>query len=162
MDRKDYEHLLSDRRRFAEELRQLADASGELLAPLRSLTEQQTAAVAILGYLWQIIALAKRPQFAIDEGILRQFQKEFIAICPPWEPDAISKDPCFDATIAYLSALMECEEDGRTEAECPDSWGPMGATIVCAMGRIQELKTKIGDLLPDWDSPWPDPPPPIS
>lgn len=161
MERKDYEQLLMKRKQLAGRVHELADKSGELLAPLRSLTEEQATVVAILGYLWQISALARRPQFAIDKNILRRFQDQFITICPQLPPDFVMGDPCFNAMVDYGVALAKCEGENRTEEECHESWGPLHDSLACAMAKIEELGERLKEMVqPGGEEPWPPPPPP--
>ena len=121
--------VLDARKSLEESLNQVVGATGKLLEPLEGLSDEQRDAVVMLGLLTQGIMLAKRPAANMQEDILVAFKDEVDSICPPLGTLAISRDPCFEATVAYLLALKDREEKGLTEAECPKSGGP-GAVAV--------------------------------
>ena len=159
MKKGDREQLVSARKALAESLDQVVAAVGDFLAPLRKLTGEQRDAVVMLGLLMQSINLAKRPPAMTSQQVLTQFKEEIDKVCPPLGEVVISKDPCFEASVAYVSALTKCEDEGKSEAECFDSWGPGAQSVMCAMQAIDDLKTEIGEILgrqsPPRPSPWP-------
>ncbi len=159
MEKGDRKKLQDARESLAESIVQIVTATPQLLKPLEGLSNEQKDAVAILGIMIQSIGLAKRPHTKISEAILTSFKEEIDGICPPLGAIAISEDPCFSATVEYLSALKECEDEGRDEEDCPDAWGPGGQAVMCAMDKIEEMKVEIGGLLgrqePPKPIPWP-------
>jgi len=160
MGKQDRERLLEARKSLEISVGQVADATSRLLEPLRDLNDEQRDAVVMLGLLIQGIALIKRPPAMMSEDILLRFKEELDAICPPLGEVALSMDPCFDATVSYLSALKDCEDEGRSEAECPEAWGPGAQAVMCTMKMLEEkIKPAIGTLLggqkPPKPIPWP-------
>lgn len=144
MKKEERQKLLKARKSLEQSLKQVAVATGKLLEPLRGLSDEQRDSVVMLGLIMQGIALAKRPQAKMSEDILVQFKHEIDGICPPLGEVSISKDPCFEATVSYLSALKECEDEGRNEDDCPKAWGPGYQAVVCTMKMIEEMKREIG------------------
>ncbi len=159
MEKEGRQELLDARKSLEESLNQVVGATSKLLEPLKGLSDEQRDAVVMLGLMMQGVALAKRPPAKMSEDILVQFKEELDGICPPLGKVAISKDPCFEATVSYLSALKKCEDEGRNEDECPDAWGPGGMAVMCTMKMLEEMKTEIGALLrrqkPPKPIPWP-------
>ena len=145
---------------FGKSLQQLASSSSELLKPLHTLNETQMVSVQILVHLIHVSLLAKRPQFATNPDTLKVLFRAFDDVCPGLGKDFVaSKDPCFDASVAYASALAKCEEDGRDDDDCFETWGPAAESINCAMAEIEEMSGRITGLLkglePPWPIPWP-------
>lgn len=157
MEKGDMNKLQEAREAIAESVDQLIKATPQLLKPLEDLSPMQKDAVAILGMLIQSIALAKRPHTKISESDLNVFKEEVDGICPPLGAFTISEDPCFSATVDYLSALMKCEDEGRDEEECFEAFGPGAQAVMCAMEKIEEMKHEIGGLLGRQDPPGPIP-----
>ena len=159
MEKERRQELFEARKSLEKILSQVAGATGKLLETLKELSDEQRDAVVILGMITQGIALAKRPQTNMSENILIQLKEEIDGICPPLGKLAISKDPCFEATVSYVSALKKCEDEGRDEDECYDAWGPGYAAVMCTMKMIEEMKREIGTLLngqrPPKPIPWP-------
>lgn len=151
--------LLGARKSLESSVNQVVDATRELLEPLRQLNDEQRDAVVMLGLLMQGFALTRRPPARLREDISVRFQEQLDGICPPLGTAVIAKDPCFEATVAYVSALVDCEEDGRDEDECYDAWGPGFAAVTCAMEKIEQMKAEIGVMLarqePPRPIPWP-------
>ena len=159
MEKERKQELFEARKSLEKILGQVVGATGKLLEPLRKLSDEQRDAVVILGLIMRGIVLAKRPTTKMSEDILIQLKEEVDGICPPLGGVAISKDPCFEASVSYVSALKECEDEGRDEDECPDAWGPGYAAVMCTMKMIEEMKREIGTLLnrqkPPKPIPWP-------
>ncbi|UCC40309.1 MAG: hypothetical protein JSV96_02310 [Candidatus Aminicenantes bacterium] len=160
MEKEGREKLLELRASLEKSLKQVVGATGKLLEPLRGLSDEQRDSVVMLGLIMQGIALVKRPAARIGEDILVQFKQEIDGICPPLGEITISKDPCFEATVAYLTALKKCQDDGLSEEECPEAHGPGGAAVMCTMKKIDDMKREIGTMLgrqrPPKPIPWPD------
>ena len=159
METRDKDELLDAGRSLEKSVSQLVGATSRLLEPLTNLNDEQRDAVVMLGLLMHGFALAKRPPTKMSENTLARFKKELDAICPPLGEVAISKEPCFEATVSYVSALKKCEDEGRSEEECFEAWGPGAQAVMCAMKMIEELKVEIGTLLgrqtPPKPIPWP-------
>ena len=160
MEKEGKQKLLEARKSLEKNLSHVVGATSKLLAPLKELSDEQRDAVVMLGLLVDVIALAKRPTAKLSEGILMQFKDQVDGICPPLGEVAISKDPCLESTVSYVSALKECQDEGRDEDECPKAWGPGGAAVMCAMEKIETAKHEIGVMLgrqePPKPIPWPD------
>ncbi len=160
MEKEGRQELLEARKSLEKNLNQVVDATSQLLEPLKGLSDEQRDAVVILGLMMQAIALAKRPPAKMSEDILVQFKEKIDEICPPLGKVAITKDPCFESTVSYLSALKKCQDEGLNEEECPDAWGYGGAAVMCAMKMVEEMKIEIGAMLgkqkPPKPIPWPD------
>src|SRR4030042_1211801 len=111
------------REKLSSTFHSLVKASKELLQPLKGLDEVQTAAVVTLAATMRIALLAGRASVGVDKGLLAQLEGTIDEFCPPIRSVSIAKDPCFEATVAYGSALAECEKTGQKEDECMDAWG---------------------------------------
>lgn len=157
MEKEDRNKLQEARGSLAQSIDQIVNATPQFLEPLKDLSADQKGAVVILGMLVQSIALAKRPHTKVSEISLATFQREVDGICPPLGKIAIAEDPCFDATVSYISALKDCEDEGRDEEDCPEAWGPGAQAVMCAMEKINEMKRGIGELLGRQDPPKPIP-----
>jgi len=159
MEKGDFAELQKARKAIDESFDQLIKATPQLLKPLDDLSPMQKDAVAILGMLVQSIGLAKRPHTKISDASMNVFKEVVDEICPPLGAITISEDPCFNATVDYLTALKECQDEGKDEEDCPDAWGPGGQAVMCAMEKIEEMKHEIGGLLgrqePPSPIPWP-------
>ncbi len=160
MEARDRERLTSSRSSLEKSVSQLVGATRSLLEPLRDLNDEQRDAVIMLGLLMQGIALAKRPPARMSQDILAHFKAELDAICPPLGGLAISEDPCFEATVSYVSALTKCQDEGRREEQCFEAWGPGAEAVMCTMKMMEAMKTEIGTMLgrqkPPKPTPWPD------
>jgi len=134
-------------------------ATSYLLQPLKSLNEEQVAAVVTLSLLTQGVTGAARVLPKSGKDIVASFKKELVEICPEFGR-SIRSDPCFDAEVAYVSALRKCEDEGRGESECPEAYGWMGALVQCDMKKLENLKGIIkdirGELKPPKPTPWPE------
>jgi hypothetical protein len=159
MKRQDRERLLDAIESLEHSVSQVAEATSSLLEPLRDLDDEQRDAVVMLGLLLQSIAFIKRPPAMMREDLLVQFKEELNAVCPPLGDAALSMDPCISATVAYLTALKDCEDDGKTEKDCPEAWGPGAQSVMCTMKMIEEMKSEIEIRLlgqrPPKPIPWP-------
>lgn len=159
METESRRELLEVRKSLEGILNHVVSATARLLEPLKGLSDEQRDAVVILGLVMRGIALAKRPPAKTSEAILVRFKEEINEICPPLGEVALSKDPCFEATVSYLLALKKCQDEGHNEGECPDAWGPGATAVMCTMKMIEEMKTDIGTLLgrqrPPKPVPWP-------
>lgn len=107
--------LKAARGAIAESVDQLIKATPQLLKLLENLNPIQKDAVAILCMLIQPMALAKRSHVKISDASLTVFKEEVDRICPPLGAITISEDPCFSATVEYLLALKECQDEGKDE-----------------------------------------------
>lgn len=159
MEKKNKQELENSRQKLENELDGYVKVLGNLLEPLKELNETQVAALVTLGFSMRAIMLAGRPTARIDEGILARFKEVVDEICPPLGKVTISKDPCFEATVSYLSALKECEDEGRNEDECPKAWGYGAQAVMCTMKELEEMKGQLvdifGRLKPPRPIPWP-------
>jgi len=159
MEKEGRQKLLEARKSLEKNLNQVIGATSKLLEPLKGLSDEQRDAVVMLGLLVDVIALAKRPTARLSEGILMQFKEQVDGICPPLGKVAISKDPCFESTVSYLTALKKCDDEGKSEDECPEAWGPGGAAVMCTMEKIEtakrEIEVLLGRQVPPKPIPWP-------
>ncbi len=161
MEKKSGVSLDTARQELANELDKLVKVSRNLLEPLRKLHESQIAALVTFGHLMRIVQLAGRPSANIDEGTLDRLNGVIDEICPPLGRAGITKDPCFDASITYVSALKKCQEEDppRDEDECFEAWGSGAQAVMCTMKALEEMKGQIGDILgrlkPPIPFPWP-------
>jgi len=153
------ERILGARESLEKSVGQIVAATSKLLEPLKELNDEQKDAVVTLGLLIQGITFAKRPPVMMSEDILIQFQEELNEICPPLGEITIAKEPCFEATVSYASAMQKCEDEGKSEEECPEAWGAGYQSIMCAMKKIEEIKDDIRNILdgqrPPKPIPWP-------
>lgn len=161
MEKTDRQELENAREKLANELDEFVKASRNLLEPLKELNETQIAALVTLGFSIRVILLAGRPTANIDQGILAGFKEVVDEICPPLGKVAISKDPCFDATVSYVSALKKCKDEDppRDEDECFEAWGPGAQAVMCTMKELEEMKGQLADIFgrlkPPRPFPWP-------
>ena len=159
MEKEGRQKLLEARKSLEKNLSQVVGATSKLLAPLKELSEEQRDAVVMLGLLVDVMSLAKRPTARLSEGVMMQFKEQVDGICPPLGEVAIATDPCMDSTTSYLSALKKCDDEGKSEDECPDSWGHGAAAVMCTMEKIETAKREIEVLLrrhePPKPIPWP-------
>ena len=162
MKKSDMESLTKARQDINTEYKKFAKAAGQLLEPLKKIDDKQVAALATFGYLTRAIHLANRPSLSIDSGTLKQFTDLVDQICPPLGEVSIAKDPCFEASVAYASALVSCRNDDppRDEDECFEAWGNGAQAVMCAMQDIENMKGVIGGFLggirPPQPFPWPE------
>jgi len=159
MGKKSKQELENARKKLANELDKFVKASRNLLEPLKGLNDTQIAALVTLGYSMRVIMLAGRPTAKVDKVILSRFKEVVDEVCPPLGNVAISKDPCFEATVSYLSALKKCEDDGRDEDECFEAWGPGGQAVMCTMKELENMRGQLADIFgrlkPPRPFPWP-------
>ncbi len=161
MEKKNRVSLDTARQELANELDKLVKVSRNLLEPLKNLDESQIAALVTFDHLMRIVQLAGRPAANIDEEILNRLNGVINEICPPLARVGIIKDPCFEASISYVSALKKCREEDppRDEDECFEAWGPGTQAVMCTMRELEEMKGQIGDILgrlkPPSPFPWP-------
>jgi hypothetical protein len=161
MERNDRKELENARQKLANELDKLVKVSENLLAPLKAVNENQMAALVMLGFSVRLILLAGRPTANLDQRILEDFKVVIDDICPPLGEVAISKDPCFETSISYASALQQCqnEDPPRDEDECFEAWGPGAQAVMCTMRELEEMRGRLEDIFgrlkPPRPFPWP-------
>ncbi len=153
-DRQRFEEL---RQELTERLNTLAEMTADILEPLKTLDDRQLQAVATVGSLARVLTFVQRPPHKVASGTFDRFKYEIDQVCPPLGQELVSPDPCFDSTVSYLSALKECEDDGETEEECEDAWGPGSQAVMHVMQAIDKVEHRIG--LPGGRGPQPQPPP---
>jgi len=159
MKKKKKQEFENARQKLANELDKFVKVSRNLLEPLKGLNEIQVAALVTLGFLMRAITLAGRPTAKIDKRIMTRFKEVVDEICPPLGKVTISKDPCFEATVSYLSTLKKCEDEGRNEDECFEAWGYGASAVMCTMKELEEMKGQLADIFgrlkPPRPIPWP-------
>lgn len=152
------EKLEQARGNLTKQLEQLVGATGYLLEPLKSLKEDQVAAVVMLSLLTNEIMGARTVLPKTGKILVDRFKKELVGICPEFGR-VIRTDPCFDATVGYLGALKKCEDEGRSERNCPEALNYEGKMAHCVMERVEERRRIIVDILkgqkPPRPIPWP-------
>jgi len=162
MKKEKIEKLAEARKKVKGQLEQLVEATGYLLEPLKSLNEEQIAAVVTLGYLIQGVKVANYTAIKIGEDIILRFEKELSKVSPSLSDLAldigrITDRPCFDFEVAYLGALSKCEKEGQDEAHCPEAIEPGANLAICTMKYIEKLKGRIAEILRGLKQPRPKP-----
>ncbi len=142
----DMEELEQARGNLTKQLEQLVGATGYLLEPLRNLKEDQVGAVVMLSLLTSEVTSARILLPKTGKTLVNRFKRELVEVCPEFER-MIRTDTCFDATVSYLGALKKCEEEGRSDANCPEAWGIAGLTIGCISRRLENDRRIIVDIL---------------
>lgn len=147
------------RKKLREKLEPMIKATSYLLEPLKTLNEEQVAAVVTLSLLTQGVTGAARALPKSGKDVVASFKKELVGICPELQR-GIRSDPCFDLEITYLSALKKCEDEGRREDECWEAYGWEDALVHCYMKKLENSKGTIRDILsklkPPKPTPWPE------
>jgi hypothetical protein len=137
--------------------KQVAQSVAAVGQPLRTLNEDQMASVAALLVMTRAVAQSEQ----LGSSVLGEaVWGGLTGICPPLPEGDLRLGSCMDEHIAYASAMARCEEDGKTEQECDrETAGEMQATVMCEMGRIEELRQAIGRIpgrrWPPGPFPWP-------
>ena len=142
--------LQDKKQNLEKELNYIVDLTSHLKKSLSQLDENQIAAVSIL--LWQIQIVSQGSRVLGKQGnmIMTRFNSELDKICPDPPKVELTGDPCFDASVAYVSAVQKCENEGTEEEKCYDAHGYMGTLMDCAMAKVEDLQGilgKIGDDL---------------
>jgi len=147
------------RKELRKKLEPMIKATSYLLEPLKSLNEEQVAAAVTLSLLTQGVTGAARVLPKSGKDIVASFKKELVGVCLEFGR-VIRSDPCFDAEVAYVSALKKCEDEGRSEGDCWEAHGQMGTLAQCGMKKLEKLKGIIedirGGLKPSKPTPWPE------
>jgi len=147
------------RKELIGKLEPMIKATSYLLEPLKSLSEEQVAAVVTLSLLTQGVMSAARMLPKSKKDIVGRFTKELVGICPEFQR-SIRSDPCFDAEVSYVSALKKCQDEGRGEDDCLEAHGWMSALASCGMKELEKSKGIITDirrgLKPPRPTPWPE------
>lgn len=140
-------------------LSKFVKASASLLKPLESLNEEQIAALFTLGYSLRIFMSLEHITDKGDKAVLKNYKKVIDEICPPLGNIVIAKDPVFEAEVSYLSALAECEKEGKSEDECPKAWEFMAQIIMAEMKEVEEMRRELINIYngmnPPRPFPWP-------
>jgi hypothetical protein len=111
----------SDAMKYAAAQRELNRA----LAPLKSLDEQQTRAVATL-------VMASRAGFDVTD------------YCPPLRHfDFAESVPCLGAMAAYARAEKDCKVANPTPGQCPRLYEAEANWLACDMRRLEGLLSDI-------------------
>lgn len=155
LEKKNKQELENARKKLAIEIDNYVKALGNLLKPLKDLNESQIAALIALGFSIRIIMLVRRPTTRIDEMIFKRFKEVIDDICPPLGKVTISKDPCFDATVSYLSSLKQCQHEGRDEDKCFEAWEPGAQALNCTMKELDRMKKQLLDIFERLNPPIP-------
>jgi len=155
--------LVDARKQLAQETARMANVTGQIAGPLKNLSEEQIASVVALSYLAESVTLASSPNARLPEGTAAPFKNELGAVHPGLSqvgdgaPLALA---CFDESVACASALKKCEDDGRGEEACFESWGPCAQETVCVMRQLDAMRGRIGDIFgrlkPPKPIPWPE------
>lgn len=145
-------------------LRQMALATKQIVAPLKALTAEEMVSVVSLIMVSNNLAAARAGGIEFEKEIREIFARELEAISPGLGKAILPgsyRGGCWDQSIAYVSALVSCEEDGRSEAECWEAYGLSEALMACEMKEMAKLKEEIkdlwGGLKPPKPDPWPGP-----
>jgi hypothetical protein len=153
MEKESKQKLDNARKKLSANLSRFVDASRKLLKPLKSLNDAQIAALFTLGYSMKIIMLVERPTTKIDKAIISRFKVIMDEICPSLGDIVISKDPCFESTLAYVSALGKCDKEGRSEDQCREAWQPGAESVNCAIRELENMRKQLKDIM-DGIEPW--------
>lgn len=146
-------------------LRQMALATRQIVGPLKALTAEEMASVVSLIMVSNNLAAARAGGIEFEKEIGEIFVAELVAISPELgravAPGSYG-GACWDQSVAYVSALVSCEDDGRSEEECWEASGPLGALMACQMQEMAKLKEEIKDIWGGFDPPQPDPWPDVT
>jgi len=137
--------LVDARKKLAQEAARMGSATGQIAGPLKNLSEEQIASVVALSYLAESVALASSPNARLPEGTAVRFENELGAVHPGLSQMADGGSlvlACCDESVACASALKKCEDDGRGEEACFESWGPCAQEIVCVMRQQWQVAFK--------------------
>ena len=155
--------LVDARKKLAQETARMANATGQIAGPLKNLSEEQIASVVALSYVAESVALASSPNARLPEGTAARFKNELGVVHPGLSQMAGGGSlvlACFDESVACASALKKCEDDGRGEEACFESWGPCAQETVCVMRQLDAMRGRIGDIFgrlkPPKPIPWPE------
>ena len=153
MEKESIQKLDNGRKKLSANLSRFVDASKKLLKPLKSLDDAQISALFTLGYAMKIFMLIERPATKIDKALISRFKAIVDEICPPLGDIVTAKDPCFESTLAYVSALGKCEKEGRSEDQCPEAWQYGAESVNCAIRELENMRKQLKDLM-DGIEPW--------
>ena len=161
MKKEGKEKLEGARKKLEKQLQQLVRATAELLKPLKSLKEEQIAAIVTLGYLVQGIMQVKSSVAKLGDAMVVRFEKALAAVSPGLAHAVRHTDifaGCFAQDLEYATAMAKCEKDERDEDECWEAWG--AGAVMCRMEKLNELGKYVEDILgglkPPKPSPWPE------
>jgi hypothetical protein len=138
----------------------LAQSVPYLGAPLKTLNKQQQASVAALLILVRTAAEEQTLRPSSSRGPLATIWAELPEICPPLRSASFSRGDCFDAELAYASAMASCQREGKSDDECELLASPeAAAALSCKMKTLEKLAGIIGALpgrvWPPRPFPWP-------
>lgn len=166
------EKLEQARGELRKELKLWVEATGSLLEPLKTLNEDQVVAAVSLSLMFQSVAQATLSSTELRKEIAARFKDELTTVSAGLSRLADDKAlrisrAISDAELDCVSALKKCEDEGRKESECWESWGPCARAIYEVMKELEGMRGWIGDLLgglrPPRPIPWPvDPKEPLS
>lgn len=130
---------------------------GHIAGPLRTLNPEQQASLAALLAVTREVAQASVVLGERGDRLTTALRAELQDICPPMRQMPPSAG-CLDADVAYMSALAECDRDGRDESECPAAWEAGAASFECHLRAFETLVAAIrvlpGRRWPPQPFPW--------
>ena len=120
-------------------LLQMVEGSDSLLGSLKSLNDEQRAAVSTAIILTREITAIEASGARFDKKIGEKYMVVIEKYCPDLPRTSFSRGiPCFDQTVAYLSALKDCEEDNKTESECLEAQVAGSSLAACQFDALLE------------------------
>ncbi len=159
VDDEKWKELLRARESLAQSLLEIASAMRDLLAPIKTLTNEQKNAVFILGLLIRDMSLAIQPPTGVETKVLDAIRSGLNDALKPLGTIVSSLDPCLKATFEYAGAFQKCRNEGRSEDECLECWEPAALALTCRMKEIELMRNVIAKLLskqsPPRPAPWP-------
>jgi cell division protein ZapA (FtsZ GTPase activity inhibitor) len=141
--------------------KQMVQSVAYMGEPLKSLNDEQLAAVAALLVMTRLAAQSEGIEALASADLSEGFWVEVPEICPPM-PSAIQRKlgGCLDEELAYAMSMAGCLADGKSEDECErDAAGEAAAAAMCRMRQVEEMRRIIGRIpgrqWPPGPFPWP-------
>ncbi|UCD16452.1 MAG: hypothetical protein JSV44_08270 [Candidatus Zixiibacteriota bacterium] len=146
--------------RLEHELQVFAQATKEIMAPLQGLDEKEMAAVAALLVMRENMASMQAMDTELKDGFVKAVNSQLVVVSPSLAYTAGRASihgACLDESIAYASALANCEKEGKEEDECPQAWVAGAAEIDCVMKALEGSRGFIVEIFGDLEPPLPIP-----
>lgn len=146
-------------------IRQLVAETGSILEPLKELESNEMDAVVALLALSKAVGSYESAQLRRDDETINSYYQELDNVSEHFSRVFDVKTfilNCFDQTVSCLSALKECQDEGRSEEECersPDAVVACGNEAMCITEQFLKIEKGLPDILGGRE-PWPPQPKP--
>lgn len=157
IDDEKWSELVKARKSLSHSLSEIASATQEILAPLSTLTKEQKDAVFMLGLLIREVSMAIQPPAGLSAKVLNHLRSALNDSFKPMGTIVASNDPCLKATFEYAAASQRCQDEGCSDAQCFESWGPAASVIRCRIKEIELMRNVIASVLSRRSPPTPVP-----